>query len=60
VATVTTDGAPVADGTLVHFDLHGNPGEFTIGDDDVLDGSLGAHPPAAPIVSVAILDPFGR
>ncbi|MDQ1507477.1 MAG: hypothetical protein QOD57_5204 [Actinomycetota bacterium] len=39
VASVTADGAPVADGTLVHFNLHGNPGEFTIGEDDLLTGA---------------------
>jgi hypothetical protein len=39
VATVTADGAPVRDGTLVSFHVSGNPGEFTIGDNDILTGA---------------------
>jgi hypothetical protein len=39
VASVTADGAPVPDGTLVHFELRANPGEFTIGDDDLVTGA---------------------
>ncbi|HYT39008.1 MAG TPA: hypothetical protein VEN99_05830, partial [Acidimicrobiia bacterium] len=39
VASVTVDGAPVPDGTLVHFELTGNPGEFTIEDDDLVTTS---------------------
>jgi hypothetical protein len=38
VATVTVDGAPAPDGTLVHFTLRGNPGEFTVTDDDLFTG----------------------
>jgi hypothetical protein len=35
-ATVTVDGAPVPDGTLVRFAISRNRGEFTVGEDDIL------------------------
>jgi hypothetical protein len=35
-ATVTADGAPAPDGTLVHFSVDRNPGEFTIEDHEIL------------------------
>ena len=35
-ATVTLDGAPVPDGTLINFSITRNPGEFVVGEDDIL------------------------
>jgi hypothetical protein len=35
-ATVTVDGAPAPDGTLVHFSIRRDPGEFVVGEDDIL------------------------
>ena len=35
-ATVTMDGAPVPDGTLVHFEVRRDPGEFVVGEDEIL------------------------
>jgi hypothetical protein len=47
-ATVTADGAPVPDGTLVLFSIRRDPGEFTVGEDDILTsagiGNVAAHP----------------
>jgi hypothetical protein len=46
-ATVTADGAPVPDGTLVRFDIRRDPGEFTIEEYEILTsagiGNVAAH-----------------
>jgi hypothetical protein len=47
-ATVTADGVPVPDGTLVHFSVDRNPGQFTIEDYEILTsagiGNAANHP----------------
>ncbi len=47
-ATVMADGAPVPDGTLVHFSVDRNPGKFTIEDYEILTsagiGNAASHP----------------
>ena len=47
-ATVTVDGAPVPDGTLVHFSVTRNRGEFTVEEHEILTsagiGNVAAHP----------------
>ena len=46
-ATVTADGAPVPDGTLVHFSVRRDRGEFTVEEHDILTsagiGNVAAH-----------------
>ena len=47
-ATVTADGVPVPDGTLIRFSVDRNPGEFTIEDYEILTsagiGNAAGHP----------------
>ena len=51
VASVTADGAPVADGTLVHFELHGNRGSSPSATTTSSPGPASATaPPTAPTV----------